>query len=341
MANFTRFRHFFPVPTMSAAGRFAIGPAACGASAASARKLMERQRKPDAPQALWLYSCRIMAVDHYENFPVASVLLPARLREPVAAIYWFARNADDFADEGDLSADERRALLGEYQAELDAIERDQPTRHPVFLRLRPVIAYYRLPLQLFRDLLDAFQQDVHKERYRDFADLMDYCRRSADPVGRLLLHLFGQATAQNLERSDAICSALQLINHWQDVGIDAAKGAHGRIYLPQDDMARFGVGDEVVIRRAVGTPASADFQRLLRFQVDRARALMLSGAPLGWDLPGRMGLEIRAIVAGGLRILDKIEAVDYDVFKRRPKLEAFDWPLIMWRSLVRPLDTNS
>jgi len=277
-----------------------------------------------------------MAVDHYENFPVASILLPAALREPVAAIYWFARSADDFADEGELSPEQRRALLAEYQAQLDAVERDQPTRHPVFLRLRPVIAHYRLPLHLFRDLLDAFTQDVAKDRYRDFADLMDYCRRSADPVGRLLLHLFGQATAENLSRSDAICSALQLINHWQDVGIDAAKGDRGRIYLPQDDMARFGV-DDAAIRRRI---ADADFCALLHFQVDRARALMLSGAPLGWDLPGRMGLEIRAIVAGGLRVLDKIEAVDYDVFNRRPKLEAFDWPLILWRSLVRRPDTN-
>lgn len=281
-----------------------------------------------------------MAVDHYENFPVASILLPAPLREPVAAIYGFARSADDFADEGELSPQQRHALLAGYQAELDAIERGQPTQHPVFLRLRPVIERHGLPLQLFRDLLDAFVQDVTMDRYRDFAELMDYCRRSADPVGRLLLHLFGHASAENLSRSDAICSALQLINHWQDVGIDAAKGANGRIYLPQDEMARFGVDNRDVLRRAVGTPVSANFQKLLRFQVERARALMLSGASLGWDLPGRIGLEIRAIVAGGLRILDKIEAVDYDVFSRRPKLEPFDWPLILWRSLVRPLDTH-
>lgn len=278
-----------------------------------------------------------MPVDHYENFPVASALLPAPLREPVAAIYWFARSADDFADEGDLSPDERRSLLAGYCAELDAIERNEPTRHPVFLRLRPVIAQYHLPLQLFRDLLDAFSQDVGKDRYHDFPELMDYCRRSADPIGRLLLHLFGQATAENLSRSDAICSALQLINHWQDVGIDAAKGTNGRIYLPQDDMARFGVSDEGVIRHV----ASAEFRHLLRFQVVRARALMLSGAALGWDLPGRIGLEIRAIVAGGLRVLDKIEAIDYDVFAHRPKLESLDWPFILWRSLVRPLDTHS
>ena len=283
-----------------------------------------------------------MAVDHYENFPVASILLPAPLREPVAAIYDFARSADDFADEGDLSPQQRSALLATYQAELDAIERGEPTRHAIFLRLRPVIARYDLPLQLFRDLLDAFTQDVSKDRYRDFAELMDYCRRSADPVGRLLLHLFGHATTENLSRSDAICSALQLINHWQDVGIDAAKGAKGRIYLPQDDLARFGVGDSDILRRAdtPGTPARTGFRALMQFQVERARALMLRGAPLGWDLPGRIGLEIRAIVASGLRILDKIEAVDYDVFNRRPMLQAFDWPLILWRSLVRPLDTN-
>lgn len=289
-----------------------------------------------------------MAVDHYENFPVASILLPAPLREPVAAIYGFARSADDFADEGELPPQQRRALLAGYQAELDAIERGQPTQHPVFLRLRPVIERHGLPLQLFRDLLDAFVQDVTQDRYRDFAELMDYCRRSADPVGRLLLHLFGHASAENLSRSDAICSALQLINHWQDVGIDATKGANGRIYLPQDEMARFGVDNSDVLRRSVGKlvgkpvgkPVSANFQELLRFQIERARALMLSGASLGWDLPGRIGLEIRAIVAGGLRILDKIEAVDYDVFSRRPKLETFDWPLILWRSLVRPLDTH-
>jgi phytoene synthase len=281
-----------------------------------------------------------MAVDHYENFPVASVLLPAPLREPVAAIYGFARSADDFADEGDRSAEQRLALLAGYQAELDAIASGAPTQHAVFLRLRPVIARYDLPLQLFRDLLEAFTQDVGKDRYRDFAELMDYCRRSADPVGRLMLHLFGQAVEPNLTRSDAICSALQLINHWQDVAIDAAKGADGRIYLPQDDMARFGVSDSDLLQRRAGLPPDARLAALLRFQVERARALMLSGASLGWDLPGRLGLEIRAIVAGGLRILDKIEGVDYDVFNRRPVLRPFDWPPILWSALVRARDTK-
>jgi phytoene synthase len=267
--------------------------------------------------------------EHYENFPVASLLLPARLRPAVAAIYAFARTADDFADEGNLPAMERLRLLGEYRAELDRIERHEATEHPVFLHLRPHIEAHALPLQLFRDLLDAFCQDVVKDRYASFDELMDYCRRSADPVGRLMLHLFGAATLENLKRSDAICSALQLINHWQDVGIDLDKGKNGRIYLPQDDLVRFSVSEDNLKRRL----ASADFCALMKFQVDRARALMLAGAPLGRDLPGRIGMEIRAIVAGGLSILDKIEAVGYDVFTRRPVLGPFDWPRILWKAL--------
>lgn len=270
-----------------------------------------------------------MPVDHYENFPVASLLLPAPLRPAVAAIYAFARSADDFADEGDLPPEERLRLLAGYQAELDLAERGDPTHHPVFLRLRPHIEAHHLPLQLFRDLLDAFAQDVVKERYADFEELMDYCRRSADPVGRLLLHLFDAATPTNLRRSDAICSALQLINHWQDVGIDLGKGHNGRIYLPQDEMQQFNVTPNTLQCRI----ASPDFRALMRFQVEHARALMLEGSPLGRDLPGRIGMEIRAIVVGGLRILDKIAAVDYDVFNHRPVLDWHDWPRIFWKAL--------
>lgn len=267
--------------------------------------------------------------DHYENFPVASVLLPARLRPAVAAIYAFARSADDFADEGDLPVAERLRLLSGYQSELDRIARGEATDHPVFQRLRPHIEAHALPIQLFRDLLDAFAQDVVKVRYATYDELQDYCRRSADPVGRLMLHLFEAATPENLRRSDAICSALQLINHWQDVGIDLDKNDQGRIYLPEDDMARFGVTPESLQSRT----ADAKFRRLLHFQVDRARTLMLSGASLGHDLPGRIGLEIRTIVAGGLRILEKIEAAGYDVFNRRPVLGLFDWPRILWKAL--------
>jgi phytoene synthase len=270
-----------------------------------------------------------MAVDHYENFPVASFLLPPSLRKPVAAIYWFARTADDFSDEGDLAPEQRLALLSGYQAELDRIEQGLPSDNPIFQRLAPVVRQYRLPLQLLRDLLDAFIQDISKDRYATYAELIDYCRRSADPVGRLLLHLFDEATDENLRQSDAVCSALQLINHWQDVGIDMKKNADGRIYLPQDELARFDVTDEQLSEGR----CDANFRALMKFQVDRARALMLAGAPLGRRLPGRIGMEIRAIVAGGLRILTKIEAVDYDVFRHRPTLTALDWPRILLRAL--------
>jgi phytoene synthase len=274
-----------------------------------------------------------MTVAHYENFPVASPLLPRGLREPIAVIYAFARTADDFADEGDLPAAERLRHLENYRAELRAIAAGRPTTDPLFRRLREVIVRHSLPLSLFHDLLDAFLQDVTCNRYASYAELLDYCRRSANPVGRLLLHLFGAATAENLRHSDAICTALQLINHWQDVGIDSQKGPQGRIYLPADEMARFRVSEADVLRRPGSASPSADFRALLRFQVERAGALMRQGAPLGDALPGRVGLEIRAIVAGGLRILEKIAAADYDVFNRRPVLRAHDWLLVGWRAL--------
>ncbi len=266
-----------------------------------------------------------MSVEHYENFPVASVLLPSRLREPVAAIYWFARSADDIADEGHATADERLKSLARYNAELDAVAAGSPTQDPLFQRLRPVIAAYDLPLPLFRDLLDAFAQDVVKTRYIDFAELMDYCRRSANPVGRLLLHLYQAATPENLRQADAICTGLQLINFWQDVAIDWRKQ---RIYLPQDELARFQIGEAHIAEQRCDNA----WRAMMCFQVQRARKLMLQGAPLGRALPGRLGLELRTIVAGGLRILDKIEAVDYDIFRRRPMLTALDWPRLLWRA---------
>lgn len=270
-----------------------------------------------------------MSVDHYENFPVASLLLPARYRPAVTAIYAFARTADDFADEGSLPAAERLRRLADYRAELDRIGRGETSMSPLFQRLQAQIAAHSLPLKPFYDLLDAFCQDVVQDRYDSFDELLDYCRRSANPVGRLLLHLFGAATPENLRRADAVCSALQLINHWQDVGLDLDKGPRGRIYLPLEDLAAFGVTEAALKCRL----ASAEFRALMRFQVDRARALMISGAALGLKLPGRIGMEIRAIIAGGLAILDKIEAAGYDVFHHRPVLSAADWPRLLLRAV--------
>jgi squalene synthase HpnC len=267
-----------------------------------------------------------MSVDHYENFPVASVLMPARLRPAVEAIYAFARSADDLADEGSATVVMRLDALADYERSVDRIENGGEPGSAMFRRLAQVVEDYRLPLSPLRDLLSAFKQDVTTTRYPSFDALLDYCRRSANPVGTLMLHLYGAADAENLRDSDAICSALQLINFWQDVAIDWQKQ---RIYIPQDDMARFGVTETHLMEARVDDP----WRHLMRFQVDRARALILAGAPLTLRLPGRIGWELRLVVQGGLRILEKIEAVDYDVFRQRPQLRASDWLRMFWRAL--------
>jgi squalene synthase HpnC len=266
-----------------------------------------------------------MPVDHYENFPVASILLPRRLVPAVEAIYAFARSADDLADEGDAAPAERLAALDAYDAALDAIERGETPADPMFARLAGALRRHALPLQPLRDLLSAFRQDVVTTRYSDYAALLDYCRRSANPVGRLMLGLYGQVDEASLRESDAVCSALQLINFWQDVGIDIDKG---RIYLPLEDLARHQVGEDEIARGHTG-PA---WRALMRFEVERARALMLEGAPLAARLPGRIGWELRLVVQGGLRILEAIERAEYDVFRRRPQLKRLDWPVLLWRA---------
>lgn len=266
-----------------------------------------------------------VSVGHYENFPVASLLLPRRLRHPVAVIYRFARTADDLADEGDAPAAVRLAQLDAYRQELGKLEAGTPSQHPVFAPLAEVILTHGLPFKPFHDLLDAFSQDVVKRRYADFQEVMHYCSRSADPVGRLMLHLYGAARPENLAQSDAICSALQLINFWQDVAIDLRKD---RIYLPQDELRRFGVDEDQIARGA----ADERWRQLMHFQVGRARDMLLSGAPLARSLKGRIGMELKMIVQGGLRITDKLEQVRYDVFRQRPTLAAADWPRMLWRA---------
>jgi squalene synthase HpnC len=267
-----------------------------------------------------------MSVDHYENFPVASILLPRRLAPAVEAIYAFARSADDLADEGDALPGERLAALGAYEAALDGIERKEQPSDPMFARLAGALERHALPLQPLRDLLSAFRQDVVTTRYPDYAALLDYCRRSANPVGRLMLGLYGVHDPVSLRESDAICTALQLINFWQDVGIDIGKG---RIYLPQDDLAGFAVPETQI---AEGR-CDAAWRALMRFEVERARALMLEGAPLASRLPGRVGWELRLVVQGGLRILEALERADYDVFRRRPQLKRLDWLAVLWRAV--------
>jgi phytoene synthase len=274
-----------------------------------------------------------MPVDHYENFPVASILLPARLREPVEAVYAFARSADDIADEGEMSPSKRLEQLDAYHDALDAIEENglsamcgQP---PILARLARVILDHHLPVKPFHDLLDAFQQDVEKKRYDDFNELADYCRRSANPVGRLLLMLYGADVVENHPLSDCICTGLQLVNFWQDVAIDWKKG---RIYLPRQDLDRFKLNEEDI----AAARCDERWQALLAFEVARTRAILNAGAPLALRLRGRIGWELRLIVAGGLRILDRIEAVAYDVFAQRPTVGTLDKFAIAWRALDYP-----
>lgn len=273
-------------------------------------------------------------VTHYENFPVASWLCPPALRPPIAAIYAFARTADDIADEGDAPPDQRLSDLHAFAADLDAAAAGQPHsgRWPgVFDPLAPVIRQFSLPVPLLHDLLSAFRQDVEKTRdskcYVDRAELLDYCRRSANPVGRLLLHLYGVTDAAALAESDAICTALQLANFWQDLSVDLPRG---RIYLPCADVRAAGVlpADLFGLRP---TPASA---RLIGDSVDWARHLMQQGAPLVHRLPGRAGWELRLVVQGGLRILDRVDALQGDSLRTRPRLRAWDWCVMLGRALA-------
>ena len=266
-----------------------------------------------------------MEVDHYKNFPVASILMPSHLRRPVALIYRFAREADDFADEGELTPAQRLALLDRFSRELDHIQAGVPPTIPWFTDLAGIVREHALPIGLFRDLLSAFSQDVIKNRYPDYAEVLDYCRRSANPVGRLLLVLYSAATPQNNGWSDAICSSLQLINFWQDVAIDLRKN---RIYFPQNEMMQYRITENDIANAS----NNDQWREFMRFQVDRTRQLLHSGAPLGGVLKGRLGLEMRMIIAGGDRILEKIAAVDYDVFRRRPMLKPHDWVLMLARA---------
>lgn len=268
-----------------------------------------------------------VSVDHYENFPVASWLCPRRLRPAVAAIYWYARTADDLADEGDAEPAQRIARLQAYRDELRHVHAGGTARPgpwlAVYAPLQRAIVQHGLPLAPLLDLLDAFEQDVRQPTYADRTALLDYCRRSANPVGRLLLHLYGVDDAYALARSDAVCTALQLINFWQDLGVDAPRGRH---YVPLADAHRHGVSLAALQARA-DSPAT---RALLRELCAWARALMLEGAPLALSLPGRLGWELRLVVQGGLRVLERIARLDHATLRQRPALGAADALPMLW-----------
>jgi squalene synthase HpnC len=271
-----------------------------------------------------------VGIEHYENFPVASWLCPPELRPAITAIYRFARTADDIADEGDAPPAARVADLEAFRADLLAVASGTPPspRWPhVFAPLAEAIARHRLPVALFADLLDAFTADAVQTRYADRGGLLDYCRCSANPIGRLLLHLYGIDDAGSLAHADAICSALQLANFWQDLGVDAARG---RVYVPAADLHSHGVTIDELLART----DSARVRALVGELVGWTRDLMRAGSPLVHAIPGRAGWELRLVVQGGLRILEKVDAIDGAVLHARPTIGAADAPVLAWRALT-------
>ena len=276
-------------------------------------------------------------IDHYENFPVASWLCPPRLRPPIAAIYHFARTADDIADEGSAPPAERLADLAAYRADLHAIARGaKPSPHwaAVFQPLAAQMQAFQLPLQPLDDLLSAFAQDVRKtaagDTYADWPELIDYCRRSANPVGRLLLHLYGVTDAQAQQESDAICTALQLINFWQDLSVDIPRG---RYYLPLAECAVHGIVISDPARQFATLKSDEKTTNLIAGCAHQASASMQKGLKLVHRIPGRAGWELRAVTQGATRVLDKIDALGAAVLHQRPTVGKVDAPRILWRML--------
>jgi phytoene synthase len=274
--------------------------------------------------------CERMARAHYENFPVGSLLVPKNRRQHVYSIYAFARTADDFADEGygtrGLTEAGRLAALDDWERRLEDCYIGKAD-HPVFIALAETVRELQLPIKLFRDLLSAFKQDVVKRRYADFDQVLDYCARSANPVGRLILLLFDYRDERLHQLSDHICTGLQLTNFWQDVGVDARKD---RIYLPQDEMARFGVSEQDLLEKRF----SDRYAALLEFQVERTRRLFERGRTLPSLVSGRLAIELRLTWLGGMRILERIEELGYDTLNARPAITTTDKIRLLVKSLV-------
>ncbi|MCA8996290.1 MAG: squalene synthase HpnC [Planctomycetaceae bacterium] len=253
--------------------------------------------------------CRRLAVGHYENFPVASWLVPAPLRQHFYNVYAFCRWSDDLGDE---TGDPVRSLilLDWWRTELARCYTGE-VRHPVFVALRPTIERFGIPEGPFADLISAFEQDQRQTRYETFAELENYCQRSANPVGRIVLFLMEQNQGEQVQWSDAICTGLQLANFWQDVSRDLEIG---RVYLPQEDLRRFAYSEEELAARTFDDR----FRDLMIFQIERTRSYFDAGQELPRRLPGRIGLEIGVVLAGGRVILREIERIDYNVLRTRP-----------------------
>lgn len=276
-----------------------------------------------------------MSVDHYENFPVASILIPATLRPAIHAVYAFARSADDIADEGNLPTSVRLEKLQAYRNALGKIQQastnhgdfGSPALNHVFTPLAKTIQQFNLPISAFQDLLTAFESDVRFTPFANRDALIAYCRFSANPVGLLMLHIYQAVSEENIVFSNHICTALQLVNFWQDIAIDLNKN---RVYLPQDSLHQH----NITVQNQASEKITPEWIGLMREQIAFTRTMMLAGAPLVKNLRGRLAWEMRMIIQGGLRILEKIENVNYDVFNQRPVLKKPDWAIISWRALT-------
>ncbi len=285
---------------------------------------------PAAPDAAGLAEayefCARVARSHYENFTVASWLMPRAMRKHMHAIYAYARMADDFADE-----EHDLAKLDEWERELDFAYAGAP-RHPVFVALADTARRFDIPREPFADLLRAFRSDLDFRGFETLDDLLGYSRCSANPVGRLVLYLFGYRDAGRQRLSDQVCSGLQLANFWQDVAVDLEKG---RVYLPRQDLARFGVSVEDLRLHNV----NSNFAALMRHEVACARELLVSGAALAAMVDKRLSRDIMMFAGGGLAILRALEHADCDVFRRRPALGKLDYLRLGWRALRGRLET--
>lgn len=271
--------------------------------------------------------CEKMASRHYENFPVASLFLPQEKRPHIAAIYAFARAADDFADEGNLQPFERLEKLDEWEQKLQDCY-DGKAEHPVFIALSETVRQHGIPSAPLSALLEAFRMDVTKRRYADYGELLYYCARSANPVGQLVLYVFGAASERTITLSDNICTALQMANFWQDVSVDRTRG---RIYVPLEDFDRFGYTEQEYGRGI----ADRRFANLMKFQIDRTRELFRAGEPLVQAAGPELELELTLTIRGGNAILDKVERAGADVMSRRPRLSLADKAALLAGALLR------
>ena len=280
--------------------------------------------------------CERLARFHYENFPVASRLLPAPMRPHVAAVYAFARAADDLADEGVASPADRRCRLDEWLARLrtaleEGVDANQPLRAPeasakILAALTHTIRVCRLPVPLFEDLISAFRQDTTTDRYATWLELLDYCRRSANPVGRLVLRIAGHDNRALDEASDALCTALQLTNFWQDLEIDWRRG---RLYVPSEEWRAAGADERDLTERQL----TLAWRSALAKSAERTRELYAAGRAIGDRINGRFGFELRLTWLGGMRILERLERVGFDVFTARPALGPWDGAVILTRAI--------